>query len=39
MQNGTSGEPQCASWDFDMKRMHLVLTISYIVMILLNHLS
>ena len=24
MQNGTSGEPQCASWDFDLKRTHLV---------------
>ena len=24
MQNGTSGELQCASWDFDLKRMHLV---------------
>ena len=42
MQNGTSGELQCASWDFDLKRMHScthVLTINYIVIILLNHPS
>ena len=36
MQNGTSGEPQCASWDFDLKRMHSVLTINYIAIILLH---
>ena len=42
MQDGTSGEPQCASWDFDLKRMHLVLSLSaaykLIVIILFNHL-
>ena len=31
MQNGTSGEPQCASWDFNLTRMHLVLPISLLL--------
>ena len=27
VQNVTSGRPRCASWDFDLKRMHSLLTI------------